>query len=52
MTPALQGWHPGEVALQHKLGYVDAISTAFFTLQIFLSFLSLPSMIMGGPGGR
>jgi hypothetical protein len=26
MTLALQGWHPGEVALQRKLGYADAVS--------------------------
>jgi hypothetical protein len=24
MTTALQGWHPGEVKLQYKLGYADA----------------------------
>jgi hypothetical protein len=24
MTMALQGWHPGEVKLQYKLGYADA----------------------------
>ncbi len=25
-TAALQGWHPGEVAVQRKLGFADAVS--------------------------
>lgn len=26
MTAALQGWHPGEVAVQRRLGFADAVS--------------------------
>jgi predicted pyridoxine 5'-phosphate oxidase superfamily flavin-nucleotide-binding protein len=36
MTEALQGWHPGEVALQRQLGYTEAASQSWRYVENFM----------------
>lgn len=35
-TAALLGWHPGELAIQRKLGYADAVSDAWARISSFM----------------
>ena len=36
MSTALQGWHPGELAIQHKLGYSTAVSNSWSVIKNFM----------------
>jgi hypothetical protein len=35
-TAALNGWHPGEIAIQHKLGFVSAVADSWSRITGFL----------------
>jgi hypothetical protein len=35
-TTALQGWHPGELAVQRKLGFADAVNDRWLHISNFL----------------
>lgn len=35
-APALLGWHPGELAIQRKLGYADTVSDAWARVSSFM----------------